>query len=59
MSEPRLILATHNSGKLRELREILRDMLHYSTNLTAEVVGLAASGAPDALAGWPKVRWTT
>ncbi|HIC66063.1 MAG TPA: peptidase S13, partial [Paracoccus sp.] len=26
---------------------ILRDMLYYSTNLTAEVVGLQASGAPD------------
>lgn len=27
------------------LREVLRDMLRYSTNLTAEVVGLTASGA--------------
>lgn len=27
------------------LREILRDMLYFSTNLTAEVVGLRASGA--------------
>ncbi|WP_254368041.1 D-alanyl-D-alanine carboxypeptidase [Paracoccus sp. Z118] len=29
------------------LRGILRDMLHYSTNLTAEAVGLASSGAGD------------
>lgn len=29
------------------LSDILRDMLAYSTNLTAEAVGLAASGAPD------------
>lgn len=28
------------------LPEVLRDMLRYSTNLTAECVGLAASGAP-------------
>lgn len=32
------------------LDQILRGMLDYSTNLTAEVVGLTASGAPD-LAG--------
>ncbi|SFJ92698.1 D-alanyl-D-alanine carboxypeptidase/D-alanyl-D-alanine endopeptidase [Celeribacter neptunius] len=36
------------------LRDIVRDMLKYSTNLTAEVIGLAASrargGAPDTLA---------
>lgn len=32
------------------LAQILRDMLEYSTNLTAEVVGLTASGASD-LAG--------
>ena len=29
------------------LTDILADMLAYSTNLTAEAVGLAASGAPD------------
>ncbi|WCR12366.1 D-alanyl-D-alanine carboxypeptidase [Paracoccus stylophorae] len=29
------------------LRQILRDMLYFSTNLTAEVVGLHASGASD------------
>lgn len=33
-------LVTHESGTLRE---ILRDMLKYSTNLTAELVGQAAS----------------
>ena len=32
-------LVTHQSASLRE---ILRDMLKYSTNLTAEMVGLAA-----------------
>jgi len=31
----------------RPLAAILRGMLEFSTNLTAEVVGLAASGAPD------------
>ena len=30
-----------------ELREILRDMLKYSTNITAETMGLSASGAVD------------
>ncbi|MDM7256025.1 MAG: D-alanyl-D-alanine carboxypeptidase, partial [Paracoccus sp. (in: a-proteobacteria)] len=35
-------LARHDSPPLAT---ILRDMLEYSTNLTAEVVGLAASGA--------------
>lgn len=37
-------LARHDSPPLTE---ILAGMLHYSTNLTAEVVGLAASGAGD------------
>ena len=31
----------------RPLRVILRDMMEYSNNLTAEIVGLAASGKPD------------
>lgn len=35
-------IAAHDS---QPLTEILRDMLYYSTNLTAEVVGLTASGA--------------
>ncbi len=36
------VLVTHQSG---ELRAILRTMLRWSTNLTAEAVGLAASSA--------------
>lgn len=35
-------IASHSSPPLTE---IIRDMLDYSTNLTAEVIGLAASGA--------------
>lgn len=35
------------SHQSQPLTEILRDMLYYSTNLTAEVVGLKASGATD------------
>lgn len=35
-------LVTHHSGPLRN---ILRDMLEYSNNLTAEMVGLTATGA--------------
>ncbi|WP_372801179.1 D-alanyl-D-alanine carboxypeptidase/D-alanyl-D-alanine endopeptidase [Paracoccus seriniphilus] len=41
-----------------QLRELLRDMLKFSTNLTAEVIGLRASGAAgqaasaDAMQGW-------
>jgi len=35
-------LATHHSGPLRD---ILRDMLKYSNNLTAELVGLTATAA--------------
>lgn len=37
-------VAAHGSQRLDR---ILRDMLYYSTNLTAEVVGLHASGARD------------
>lgn len=40
-------LAVHDSAPLRD---ILRDMMEYSTNLTAEVVGLHASGARDLVA---------
>uniref|UniRef100_UPI0025E3EDD4 D-alanyl-D-alanine carboxypeptidase/D-alanyl-D-alanine endopeptidase n=1 Tax=uncultured Paracoccus sp. TaxID=189685 RepID=UPI0025E3EDD4 len=48
-------LASHTSPPLRD---ILRDMLYFSTNLTAEVVGLHASGGADpaasarAMQGW-------
>lgn len=44
------------------LRELLRDMLFYSTNLTAEVVGLAASGTAGpaasaaAMQGWLRAQ---
>ena len=44
------------------LREILRGMMEYSTNLTAEMVGLHASGAPDlvdsakAMQAWAEAR---
>lgn len=37
-------IAVHESPPLGE---IVRDMLYYSTNLTAEVIGLHASSAPD------------
>lgn len=40
------------------LRDILTDMLRYSTNLTAEAVGLAASGAGDLVAsGAAMAEW--
>ena len=35
------------SWQSQDLRQILRDMLKHSTNLTAEALGLAASGAPS------------
>lgn len=37
-------LASHDSPALDA---IIRDMMDYSTNLTAETIGLTASGAPD------------
>lgn len=48
-------LARHDSPTLDD---IIRDMMEYSTNLTAETIGLTASGAPDipasaaAMADW-------
>ncbi|SFA46174.1 D-alanyl-D-alanine carboxypeptidase / D-alanyl-D-alanine-endopeptidase (penicillin-binding protein 4) [Paracoccus halophilus] len=48
-------IARHDSPPLRE---IVAGMMEYSTNLTAEAIGLAASGAADlpasaaAMAGW-------
>lgn len=45
------------------LTEILRDMLRFSTNITAEAVGLRASGAVDlaasgaAMSGWAAARY--
>lgn len=47
------------------LAEVLRDMLKYSTNITAEAVGLAASGAGGlrasgaAMADWARGRYGT
>lgn len=38
------VIARHDSPPLRTL---VRDMLHYSTNITAETLGLHASGAAD------------
>lgn len=52
---PGEVMASHSSPPLEE---ILRGMLYFSTNLTAEVVGLHASGASDpaasarAMMGW-------
>lgn len=52
---PGEVLASHSSPPLEE---ILRGMLYFSTNLTAEAVGLHASGAADltasarAMAAW-------
>lgn len=53
-------LAEHVS---EDLAVILRDMLKFSTNITAEVVGLAASGAPTleasgrAMSDWAAARF--
>jgi len=43
---PRLVLATHNKGKLRELRELLRDQVP-GLDVDTQVVDAAAAGAPD------------
>ncbi|MEM9765988.1 MAG: D-alanyl-D-alanine carboxypeptidase, partial [Pseudomonadota bacterium] len=42
---PAQLIATHES---RPLAEVLREMLRYSTNITAELCGVAAAGAPGA-----------
>lgn len=47
------VLARHDSP---DLRDILRGMLAYSTNLTAEAVGLAGSGAADLAASGAAMR---
>lgn len=46
-------IAAHESPPLSV---IVRDMLKYSTNLTAEAVGLHASGAPDLIASGAAMR---
>jgi XTP/dITP diphosphohydrolase len=45
-SRPRLVLATHNKGKLRELRELLRGQVP-GLDVDTQVVDAAAAGAPD------------
>ena len=44
--EPRLVLATHNQGKLRELRELLRGQIP-GLDVDTQVVDAGAVGAPD------------
>lgn len=54
------VLAGHDSAALTD---VTRDMLRYSTNLTAEVIGLRASGAPGlarsglAMSDWARRRY--
>jgi len=43
---PRLVLATHNKGKLQELRELLRGQVP-GLDVDTQVVDAAAAGAPD------------
>ncbi|WP_234864953.1 RdgB/HAM1 family non-canonical purine NTP pyrophosphatase [Sinomonas albida] len=43
---PRLVLATHNQGKLRELRELLRGKIP-GLDVDTQVVDAAAVGGPD------------
>ncbi|HKU04326.1 MAG TPA: RdgB/HAM1 family non-canonical purine NTP pyrophosphatase [Arthrobacter sp.] len=45
-TQPRLVLATHNKGKLRELRELLRGQVP-GLDVDTQVVDAAAAGAPD------------
>jgi len=45
-SRPVLVLATHNKGKLRELRELLRGQLP-GLDVDTQVVDAGAVGAPD------------
>ncbi|ABY23210.1 xanthosine triphosphate pyrophosphatase [Renibacterium salmoninarum ATCC 33209] len=44
--QPRLILATHNQGKLRELRELLRGQVP-GLDVDSQVIDAASAGAPD------------
>jgi XTP/dITP diphosphohydrolase len=43
---PRLVLATRNQGKLRELRELLRGQVP-GLDVDSQVIDAAAAGAPD------------
>ncbi|MCY0905383.1 non-canonical purine NTP pyrophosphatase [Arthrobacter sp. H14-L1] len=44
--KPRLVLATHNKGKLREFRELLRGQIP-GLDVDTQVIDAAAAGAPD------------
>lgn len=44
--EPRVVLATRNAGKLRELRELLRDQVP-GLDVDTQVIDAVAAGAPD------------
>ena len=44
--EPRLVLATRNAGKLRELRELLRGRIE-GLDVDTQVIDAAAAGVPD------------
>ncbi|NKX49282.1 RdgB/HAM1 family non-canonical purine NTP pyrophosphatase [Arthrobacter deserti] len=46
MAEARLVLATRNPGKLRELRELLRGQVP-GLDVDTQVIDAAAAGAPD------------
>ncbi|MCG2624023.1 RdgB/HAM1 family non-canonical purine NTP pyrophosphatase [Arthrobacter sp. I2-34] len=46
MAEPRLVLATRNPGKLRELRELLRGQVP-GLDVDTQVIDAAAAGVPD------------
>lgn len=46
MSAPKLVLATHNQGKLRELRELLRGQIP-GLDVDTDVVDAGAIDAPD------------
>lgn len=46
MSAPRVVLATHNQGKLRELRELLRGQVP-GLDVDTQVVDASAAGADD------------
>ncbi|MFD1213382.1 RdgB/HAM1 family non-canonical purine NTP pyrophosphatase [Arthrobacter sp. GCM10027362] len=46
VAEPRLVLATRNPGKLRELRELLRGQVP-GLDVDTQVIDAAAAGVPD------------
>jgi XTP/dITP diphosphohydrolase len=46
VAEPRLVLATRNPGKLRELRELLRGQVP-GLDVETQVIDAAAAGVPD------------